>query len=57
MTDDDRLLSRKARQLGPSSLDAATRERLPSLFDEKALGARRADHPFHNEKTHHRSCG
>jgi hypothetical protein len=43
MTDNDRLLSRKARQLRPSSLDAATLERVPSSFDEKAVGDRRAD--------------
>jgi len=43
MTDNDRLLSQKARQLRPSSLDAATLERVPSLFDEKAIGDRRAD--------------
>ena len=41
MTDDDRLLSRKARHLRPRSLDEATLERVPSLFDEKAIGVPR----------------
>ena len=45
MTDNDRLLSRKARHLHPSSPDEVTLERAPSSFDEKAIGARRADHP------------
>ena len=43
MTDDGRVLSRKARHLRPSSLDEATLQRVPSLFDEKAIGDRRAD--------------